>query len=238
MKIDIVYLCIQHTTNKHMELRYSLRSLQEYVYDYRNVYVVGHLPNWCQNVIHISRNDIYKQNKDANIIRKIISCCHNDDISDPFLFVNDDHFFSKRVKANEFPFYYFGDLYTKTTNPKYKHRIYKTKELLLNKNLPIRHYDIHTPILIYKKRFLEAFHDFDYVETYIVMKSWYANHWLTVDKSVEIDDCKFYSSNRGDLDKLKIKVLQRPCFSTSDSISRSIVNLFHCLYTYPSKYEK
>jgi len=238
MNIDVVYLCIQHSTNKHIELRYSLRSLELYLSGVKDVYVVGFLPKWCQNVIHISKNDIYKHNKDANIIRKVYHSCQNDDISDPFLFINDDHFLTQSFKAIDFPYYYNKELHTTSRDPKYRHRVNKTKELLKQKNLPIWHYDIHTPILIHKKEFLEAFDSINYVNNYIVMKSWYMNHWFTIDNAKQISDCKFSSTERQDLDKLKIKVLNRPCFSTYDMLSKNVLHLMQCLYTYPSKYEK
>jgi len=238
MNIDVVYFNILKTINNHTELRFSLRSLEKYVTDYNDVYIIGFLPDWCQNVIHILMNDPHTKNKDANIIRKMIHCCNNKQISDPFLFVNDDHFFSCKVKACEFLFYHKGLLISDTTNLLYKHRVNRTKELLMNAGKPIYNYDIHTPILIYKEKFLNAFEGVDYINNFLVMKSWYMNNWEGFDKGVEILDCKFTSSERRNLLELKQKVKKRPCFTVTDQFSKQVLNLLHCMYSEPSKYEQ
>ncbi len=72
----------------------------------------------------------------------------------------------------------------------------------------------------------------------MIMKSWYMNNWIGFDKGVEISDCKFTSFEDRSLLDLKIKVLKRPCFTTTDTFSKQVLNLLHCLYTYESKYEK
>ncbi len=238
MKIDAVYFTIKKTFNNHLELRYSLRSLEKYVTGIRNTFVVGFQPDWCQNVIHVNKADTYAKNKDANIIEKVITCCNNKQISDPFLFINDDHFFSQKVRADQFGYYHKGELFSDSTNSLYRHRINKTKSMLKERNLPTLNYDVHTPILIHKKQFLEAFDGIDFIGTFMVMKSWYMNNWVGFDKGVEICDCKFVGSDRGTLLELKPDVKNRPCFSTSDNISKSVMNLLHCMFTYESGYEK
>ncbi|MFP4448488.1 MAG: hypothetical protein ACLFPH_07110 [Bacteroidales bacterium] len=240
MKTDVVYFNTKKTFNNHLELRFSLRSLQQYVTGIKDVYIVGALPDWVnqEKVKFIQKADNYRRNKDANIIKKMIMCCVDKQISDPFLYVNDDHFFTKKTKANEFPFYHKGELYSDSSNAMYRSRINTTRSMLKEKKLPILNYDVHTPILIYKEQFLKSFEGIDYAETYMVMKSWYMNNWIGFDKGVEITDCKFNGSERRSLLKLKPLVKKRPCFSTSDILSKQVLNLLHCLYTYESKYEK
>jgi hypothetical protein len=38
--------------------------------------------------------------------------------------------------------------------------------------------------------------------------------------------------------ELKPKVKARPCFSVTDQMSKQVINLLHCMYTEPSKYEQ
>jgi len=38
--------------------------------------------------------------------------------------------------------------------------------------------------------------------------------------------------------ELKPKVKDRPCFSVTDQMSKQVINLLHCMYTEPSKYEQ
>lgn len=236
--IDVVYFTIMKSMNKHFDFRYSLRSIDTNLKNINNVYVIGHLPDWCTEVYYLALDDPHKKNKDANIIEKMIYCCTKLDLTYPFLFINDDHFISRKVQADEFPFYHKGIIKPTSPNTIYNKRLSNTKNMLLERNRPVFNYDVHTPILIYKDKFLEAFEGIDYINTFMVMKSWYMNNWVGFDKGLEISDCKFSANERKGLDVLKPRVTERPCFTTDDIISKYVMNLLYCLFSDSCKYEK
>lgn len=82
--MDVVYVVGEHTD----ELRYSLRTLQHVVHD--RVWIVGHLPNWVRNVGHVLADDPYK--KARNIAEKMRAAVNHPEISDQFIYYNDDFF--------------------------------------------------------------------------------------------------------------------------------------------------
>jgi hypothetical protein len=74
-KIDVVYTLGTESSWQDNELRYSLRSLERNFPDLGRVWIVGHKPAWLTGVVHIPMADVHKQNKDANLIDKILAAC-------------------------------------------------------------------------------------------------------------------------------------------------------------------
>jgi hypothetical protein len=97
--LDIIYKYRADLSHWH-ELRYSLRSLSNLT-DKGKVYIVGDLPQWACNVVHIPCDDPYKDNKDANLIRKLLKACDSD-ISDDFMQMSDDMLIMNKATCNAF----------------------------------------------------------------------------------------------------------------------------------------
>lgn len=90
-KVDVVYpLTNASKGHEDFEIRYSLRSLarQDWV---RNVYIVGHKPDWMKDVRHIPCGDPYPP-KDANLINKVLLACADSELSDEFVVNSDDQY--------------------------------------------------------------------------------------------------------------------------------------------------
>jgi hypothetical protein len=99
--IDVVYPIMNASKyNDDWELRYSLRSLQQQNW-VRNIYLVGHCPDWIQNITHITCSDPYVSCKDANIINKIMLACHNTKLSDNFIVNSDDQYILKPIATDD-----------------------------------------------------------------------------------------------------------------------------------------
>jgi len=173
------------------ELRYSLRSVEKHLKNFRNVYIIGYKPDFITNVIHIPAEDKMVV-PDQNILNKLLTACTHPDISDSFLFFNDDHYLLQDFDAPNFPYYYCSTLkeYLKRrVNDGYGRRTTNTmKHLLLNK-LPIKHFDIHYPIVYEKAKFIECFHNLPPTHQGYVLKSLYCN--VLKIPGIEIRDCKF-----------------------------------------------
>src|SRR5690554_4826136 len=82
--MDVVYVVGQHTD----ELRYSMRSLRNVEHD--QVWIVGTLPDWARNVRLIPAEDRYE--KARNITEKMYAAASHPEVSDPFIYFNDDFF--------------------------------------------------------------------------------------------------------------------------------------------------
>jgi len=96
-KYDVVYTIKNGSKyGDDFELRYSLRSLaiQPWV---GNIYLVGYAPSWValnppiNGIFHLPCDDT-QRNKDANIIRKVLTACGLPQLSEDFIVNSDDHY--------------------------------------------------------------------------------------------------------------------------------------------------
>lgn len=179
-KIDILIPLGTGSKWDNNELRYALRSIEENVLDeIGNVYIVGDKPDWIKNIIHIPCEDTHTIGKlrNQNILNKILYGIENSDITNDFIFTNDDFFILKKMYINNLPNYYdtnlenYRDLIP-NVNPIYLRAIIRTMEYLKFRNLPTVHYDLHNPIIYNKFRFKEIFENID---EEVVIQSIYAN---------------------------------------------------------------
>jgi hypothetical protein len=178
--IDVVYVLGTGSHWNNNEIRFSLRALEKNLKRYRNVYVVGQCPGWLKNIIHIPFTDELKENADGNIARKVLRVCQEADLSDRFLFINDDHLIMISTEAVGIPPYHKGDL---TTRPAsyfqdsfWRGRLFRTRNTLVEKGLSTLHYDCHVPMVFDKNLFPEAIGKFDFENNIgYTMKSMYGN---------------------------------------------------------------
>lgn len=98
--MDIVYL-LRKSDNDNIEFRYSLRSLKYIKHD--KVFVVWYKPRRAKNVIHIKCEDNWE--KYENVRRKQLMIFNNDDISEDFVYMNDDFYF---LEPQEVKYYKIG----------------------------------------------------------------------------------------------------------------------------------
>jgi hypothetical protein len=240
---DVVYFLVPDKFYQHKELLYSLRSLEKHVAGVGQVFVVGAPVSWpTERLEQILECDPYEHNKDANIIRKMLITCRNLAISDPFLFVNDDHFFSQDCRAEDFPFYHKGEIRAFSPQQVYQKRLANTRRLLEEWDFPTLNYDVHAPILIHQDKFFEVFDRFNWVDLDgpgVVMKSIYVNSCPEVAAAgVYLPDCKFSVRTGGGLEGWLERLRGRPCWSTGNYIPRVVWQMFERLYPEPSLYEK
>jgi hypothetical protein len=119
----------------------------------------------------------------------VLRVCQELDLSEKFLFINDDHIIMKPTIASGIPPYHKGDLKAK---PKsyfqetfWRGRLFRTMNVLKEKGLPTLHFDCHVPMVINKTLFPEAIRRFDFEKNIgYTMKSMYGNvvHGLNAPK--------------------------------------------------------
>lgn len=178
--IDIVYVLGKGSAWNNNELRLSLRSVSKNLKSIRKIYLVGEKPEWIKNIIHIPFGDELKNNADGNIIKKILRVCQEENLSDNFLFMNDDYLIMQAIEAPSIPPYHKGDM---TTFEKayfedcfWKGRLWRTMNILVQKGFTAYHFDCHVPIVLNKKLFPEVIKQFDFERNIgYTMKSLYGN---------------------------------------------------------------
>ena len=94
--MDLVYILGKGSRWHNNEIRFSMRSAEKF-FKFRNIVIVGDLPEWARNVIHIQVDDVFK-NKLQNARTKYLAACNDPRVSKDFILMNDDFFFLKPVE--------------------------------------------------------------------------------------------------------------------------------------------
>lgn len=149
--IDIVIPLNNRSTQKNLELRYCLRSIETYLKGIGNIFIIGHCPEFIQNIIHIPLDeDPRNRFRDRNIMNKMLAACKDRRVSKDFLMVHDDHFVLADYEASEFPYYHCGPMVP--GQGQYGSTKQNTIFLLGECN----NYDTHCPILFNKEKFMRS----------------------------------------------------------------------------------
>jgi hypothetical protein len=177
--MEAVYLLGTGSPFQNEELRYSLRSLDTYAWGITRVILVGECPSWInrEHVEHIPFKE--EGPKDYRIAAKILHVCEQRIVTKPFLFCNDDFFFTKPFEASHYPYFYKGDLINHPPRTAYQHQLLFTKDYLSSQRLPTKHFDVHTPIIYDPMLFKALKPVWEYSKNTIglVVKSTYCNHY-------------------------------------------------------------
>lgn len=139
----------------HNELRYTLRSLQKHMRDLRNIYIIGELPIWAQNLFPVVEFDIIGNPRES-VMKKIFKACEQIDISDEFILMADDIFINQDFTGEDLPFY----------------ATEKGKGSILH---PIN-FAVHTPVRISKKLWHDLFSKIT-IDKYQSPRSFYCNFY-------------------------------------------------------------
>lgn len=221
---DIVIPLIEKTRYNFSELRYCLRSIEKHLTGYGKVWIVGYKPSW-QNAEHIPATDPHDI-PDRNIMEKIKLACLNSEVSDSFLFFNDDHFLLSDYQAEAFPYYHMGTIEeyckNKPLSNAYATRVRNVQSVFGPGSLM---FDIHTPIIYNKKAFLEVVCGQDWGTKAYTIKSLYGNGMGITGEYMT--DGKF-----NELPKPDVKV-----FSTYPHVKASIFRFLQERFPEKSKFE-
>lgn len=174
-----------------MELKYSLRSLNP-----ADCWLIGTCPTWYTgNHIPQSETGI----STLNIWQKLLTACRTPEISDPFIYGNDDYFYLKPVPLDN----YYGNL---MGNSEYKRVANHTLSMLEYNGFGTLFFDVHRPMLIYKDKFVAAYNFFEAhlkINQSMLVKSCYGNYAGL--SGVEVVDCKLaYWNGEPNIDMFSI----------------------------------
>jgi len=164
----VVYVLGSGSKWHNNEIRYSIRSIQQNLSGYRKIFIVGSDPGFLTGVIHVPCYDIYRGNADANIIHKILHLIKTtgDQLTDEFVFMSDDQFFLKQVRASDLKLYYSLDMTQVQAsyfpNLTWRNRLKRTRDALMAEGKTAYNCDVHIPVLFNKDHFSAVFSSYDY----------------------------------------------------------------------------
>jgi hypothetical protein len=204
--MDVVYLVGEVLP----ELRYSLRSLQNVEHD--NVWIVsGSLPGWAAaNLLPVGDMTSGKSRNLMEKFRQVAAC---GDISEDFIYFNDDFF---AVAPTQAPNWRSGTLdeYQGRVRRKYclswRESMCVTRQVLVDSGQTTHDYEMHLPMVFNQQRLAEVLSQVEGYE--IQVRSLYGNYWQVGGE--ERDDVKI--SNGRD-----VWPAGREWVSTSDLAFRS-----------------
>ncbi len=226
--MDLVYIC---RNGENEELRYSLRSIEKFSPNHR-VWVVGYKPSWYSGNFIPLQDTSTKFN---NIRLALLEVCNTPEISDDFVFMNDDFFLIKPI--DKFITYSGGLLVDKINRyrqiePTGTYLISLKKTFRYMKSLGIKSpidYDIHVPMIFNKEKLLPiAYMQFQ-------TRSLYGN--LLQIASETITDVKRYAAG-SPMGVLSYRDNKYPFVSSEDKSFEAMKEEFlHEMFPNPSKYE-
>lgn len=232
--MDCVYVC---RDGDNEELRYSIRSVHQNM-PHDNIWVVGGKPDWYTgNHIPV----VQWMDKEANEKANLAAIATSDEISDPFILMNDDFFVVHKLE--DFVMFNGGKLIdrVKLYSKNFPGTRYLELLLDLHKHLlmlgfddPVD-YETHTPIIM-TKSILKATH-----RQLDLFRSVYGNA-VDLDGipiSNSYNDVKYYINNPGNLQAYDIETLPYPYLSSDDeSFSAIYEKVLLDMFPEPSPYEK
>lgn len=234
--MDALYILGKGSIFNNDELRYSLRTLERFVSGISRVVLVGENPGFLSEKVNYHQLQDVQGNKEYRISQKIMTACLNNWVGDDFLFLNDDFFFVKKINANNYPNYYKGNLKFSKNNGGYQKALSDTANYLTKIEATTYHFDVHTPIIYNKQKFIDLAPHFQESKKAIygfVVKSIYANIYQLPKK-------KYRDAKLNSLLELQDyeRILKTNVFSCSDiGWRRGVAQYLKRTNPNPSKFE-
>ncbi len=248
--MDFVYL-VKPGYNSE-ELYYSLRTIAKH-YPNNKVWLVGCKPEGIINVNYLPIKE--KNEKWKNLVNDLIEACKCDEISDDFIYMNDDFFaICPTIPLAQIIESHIGSLdkpIERYENTKRKlngwHRAFKSVDKLMKEmgiSEPYYNYEAHTPLRINKQKFLEVMQKPEvqkFLETENVLhyRSLYKNYDKPKNKVYLPQDVKLL----GRRDQTMHKIQTCGWLSTADNIINNpnfscFNKLLNNNFNKPCKYEE
>ena len=233
--IDVVYVLGNGSINSNNEILFSLRSLQKYCTGYRDIHVIGHRPKFLKNIKHTQF--IEGNIKAINILLKIKQACLNKDITEDFLFMNDDHFFCKEVDINDIPYYFDqNEMYKILRERKQIDTYRRIIEDTISYFGSIVFFDTHKPMIINKAKFLNMCENINFKKfnNGLLVKSSYCNY-----HNIKGVPCKDMVLREKLTYNEIIDILKNESIFaiTDDAINESLIKFFTTFYPVESQFE-
>lgn len=237
--VDVVIPLGTGSKTGDLELRYALRLLEKNVSNVGDVYVIGKRPKGFTNlIVHEIPEFAGGQYRHHNICNKVLFACELPELTDNFLFMNDDHFINQWFDAADFPNFYDDYLYKKGVKlnivSPYRKTITNTFEHLKSFGLNSLNFDVHCPILFNKNNFKNLFAELKQPEYGYCIKSIYGNYFRVDPRKIDDEKVNEPLSAAALSDLLK----GRPWFSCGDKgFTKAFIKALESAVPNKSKYE-
>jgi hypothetical protein len=225
-----VYVC---KNGENEELKFSLRSVEKF-FPESDVWVIGGKPSWyLGNFVPVSSGpDVFQ-----NVRNSLSIVSQNKEISEEFIFMNDDFFFVRHMET--IPYYISGTLRdriisnkTNGVNSSYIRRLVDSYKHCKSFRNPPLDFDIHTPMPVNKKLMSEVLGD------KIMWRSNYGNRFVKDNETVTIKDVKVYEKESYSFKNYDFMSFEYPFFSTNDDSFELVrEKLLNDMFASSSKYE-
>lgn len=237
--MDLVYIVGRDPKHNYLELRYSIRSMARHLDKIGKLVIVGVCPPFLKNVIHIPVEDAHVYNPARNIYEKILAACNDRRVSASFLCCSDDYFLLRDFSSERFPYFYSENmpLLLRRTDSKgaYYAHLKNTMDVLQARNLQLRYFNVHAPIIYKKQLFKKVMAEYDWtIKKGYISKSLYCNSiGIEGDQTV---DCKIFTPKT--LTAIKRKLEGQQYFSINEySLNDEMKIVLQDLYPFKSKWE-
>lgn len=208
------------TPHYDLDLRYTLRSIEENLPSARNIVLIGHRPYWAHDVRHIPFKDDLRKHGIHNVMSKLRIAVKDPDISEEFIFFNDDMMLLKEWSD---PSVCWSRASGGTGRADYGAAYRETVRLLGYE--PPRSYEVHAPCLFHKEKLSSVLSG---VNGVAAVRTLYFSRFKP-EVEIPIEDPK--------QKHLPLDIDQWPVLSTYDLKMRSISSFMSNRFTHPSRWE-
>lgn len=241
--IDVFYPYFQREA-KWDELRYSLRSLEKHFKEPFRIFLVGDIPDWCTNVIHIphTRSEGMKENTTYDAISKMLRYMNDPQSGGEFIRMYDDTYMISDVTIEKLQevkaMCYLNDLPPQLTGT-WAEQLRRTLQAVIEKGYPGINTESHFPEYFIKKLMLEIIDHYKALENRYLVSTLYHNtcfswsifHFFKKDYGIQFyggDDGVWKCSNEGDLkEKCADKLyLNHNNAGLNDNLKQFLMNRF------------
>lgn len=208
-----------------------------------NVYIVGEKPDWLKNVIHIPFPDSYNNNKDANMINKLIIASLHDSISTEYIRMMDDVIFLKPIEEKFFNYPIISSLNEETVDSKFYgdwiKKLKTTRELLKINGKTSYNYDSHMPVKYNKQKFIDTMLRYPYGEGLgVTLDTLYFNQNLEPYHYTNINKFAVGLGNKITLQEIKKATQDKSIMNFNDyGLNDDLKQFLFDRFPNPSKYE-
>lgn len=231
--MDILYIigegCSKCNNN---ELRYSLRSIEQYGQNVGHIFVAGFCPDWLSDkVTKIPCDDIYEDKADhgkrnANVLNKLLVAVDSTpELGDEFLVSFDDNFYIRETDFDNYPHYVRmldGTVELPRHSPKeshYRHCLAETRLWLEKLGLPFINFAVHRNLHVTKRAIEENRELLEKIvveripcDRFILLNNWEYKNGINKFKLRPVVDIKL----QGGYDWWRVNPSKTECFSTVD----------------------
>ncbi len=182
--IDIIYPYVHEVETggfaQWEELRYSFRSLQKNFKEKFRIWLVGDKPPWLSDEVNFISSPRGKTtNPPIDIVHKMLKVIKNSEISEDFIWMNDDIYFINPVKLKDITsLKAIGNLNNihRSTNTVFRVNLWKTFDLLKKLHLPTWNYSTHLPFYFNKEKLLKIIKRFSMNKNSFLVTTLYHNY--------------------------------------------------------------